>query len=107
MRLANWADTIFTQATPVSIATHMGREVEEVRETAESFVDTLDGTMAQTMARQDLAEELADVLHLLFHLAWVADIDLEYEFEWKFQKNQRRTWKAPDHEGVVEHDEEG
>jgi NTP pyrophosphatase (non-canonical NTP hydrolase) len=98
-RCGRWAQDTFTKATPVSIATHLLREAQEVRQAAEVYAQAPD----LSVNRLALGDELADALHLILHLATFAKINLEGEFEKKFAENKRRTWKAPDHEGVVEH----
>jgi NTP pyrophosphatase (non-canonical NTP hydrolase) len=99
-RIKEWGAPIFTESTVLSTAKHLVKEAEEVEDIAAHCPEGDE-------MRRELAEELADVMHLVFHCANVAGIEMSAAFERKFEKNQRRTWKSPDADGIVYHDQEG
>lgn len=69
---------------------HMRRELIELQATL-------------GMDREAAENEMADVYILLMGLANRVGVDLEVAAEKKFKEVQRRKWKAPDADGVVEH----
>ena len=80
-----WADGVFTQSTPQSIANHLCAEAKELAD------DPLD------------AEEIADCLLLLGHLINRTGIDAVAMMRAKLEKNRKREWGTPNAEGYVEH----
>ncbi len=92
---------------------HLGREVRELHESAErlkvaetfNFSESQPGDLLRL--RAEAAEELADVFML-----WVASAqhmgmldDIRTAIASKLAKNKARKWKAPDADGVIEHEE--
>lgn len=94
--VGEWADSVFTQATPESITTHLLREAQELKN---AVIGTDDfGTTR---------EEAADVMLLLMHLGHREGFSLLEQTLAKFEINKRRAWGKSDAEGVVEHVEQG
>jgi dATP/dGTP pyrophosphohydrolase len=89
--VGEWAESVFTQATPGSIVAHLRREVEEL------------GAATMLGPFEDEMEEAADCLLLLFHLAHKRGYSLKQAALLKFMNNRVRQWGTPDAEGVVEH----
>lgn len=52
----------------------------------------------------DVAEEAADVAILLIGVCHRVGVDLGAAVDAKMLKNVSRTWKAPDGQGVIEHE---
>lgn len=96
--VGEWAEKTFPKATDTSVAIHLGREVAELR----SWCVAADHGRAPVPV-VEVAGELADCFLLLLHLAHRFDISLLGAADYKFTKNQARTWGKPDAEGVVEH----
>lgn len=80
-----WSSATFPHQTQHSQISHLRKEVEELALTPE------DGS------------ELADCLILLLNLASMAGLDLLTEARRKLEINRRRTWGAPDADGVCHH----
>ena len=100
--VGRWAESVFTRATDTSVATHLAREVAELRAWC---VAADDGRAPVPVA--DVAEEAADCFLLLLHLAHRCEFSLLDAAHAKFAKNRARRWGEPDAEGVVEHVKEG
>jgi NTP pyrophosphatase (non-canonical NTP hydrolase) len=94
-RVGQWSDGEFGSGRVVSVSklSHMKRELVEL---SLAFAE---GHAADT------AKEAADCLILLLGFAHIQGFDLMAEAEDKFAVVQKRTWKAPDSEGVIEHEE--
>lgn len=91
--IGSWAQETFGKArNPKVIFTHLKREIQELEEALE------EGRIS------DIIQESADVAILLFNFADSKDFDLLEAVEAKHRINVRRRWKAPDAEGVCEHD---
>jgi len=84
--VGTWGNKTFGAATQVSIVKHLAREVKELAESQEP-------------------EEAADCLLLLLHHAHRGGYDLLNVARNKMLVNHERIWKAPDAEGVCEHEE--
>jgi hypothetical protein len=82
---AAWSEKTFQAATIQSIATHLAREANELKQNP---TDPM---------------EMADVLLLLAHLALRNGIDLATIARTKLEVNKLRKWGEVDAEGVVEH----
>lgn len=82
-----WQAKTFPMVTLSAAFIHFYREVEELSEAPFP------------------GEEMADVFFLLLQCATKAGVNLTEEVAKKFEKNLKRTWKAPDADGVVEHEE--
>lgn len=80
-----WQESVFTEATPQSIATHLREEAEELEREPESD------------------KELADVLILAAALIHWRKVDAPAIVLAKLEVNQARTWGKPDKNGVVHH----
>lgn len=80
-----WQAATFPHRTPSSITEHLRREATEL---AKEPGD---------------AEEMADVGLLLIAAADASGVDLMSAMRAKLEKNKRRTWGAPDAQGVVSH----
>jgi NTP pyrophosphatase (non-canonical NTP hydrolase) len=91
-KVGRWAESVFTQATPASIAAHLAREVEELR--AVTHLGPPEGE----------EEEAADCFLLLLHYAHRRGFSLLDAADRKFTENKLRRWGQPDAEGVVEHE---
>lgn len=89
--IAEWQDKIFTEATPLSAAIHLQREVREL------VFDLTSGNP------KSMRLELADVFFLLVAVAHLSGVELEEAVLEKFEINKKRVWGKPDAEGVVEH----
>ena len=89
--IGEWAESVFTQATPQSIVAHLGREVAEL------------ATSTHLGPLQDEEEEAADCFLLLLHYAHRRGFSLLTVAHQKFEENRQREWGTPDAEGVVEH----
>jgi NTP pyrophosphatase (non-canonical NTP hydrolase) len=87
--ITDWAERQFPNATLEGIWKHFLREVNEL-ETAK-------------VAEQGEGNEIADCMMLLMHYAHWRGLSVFDEIAKKFDKNKKRTWGKPDHEGVVEH----
>jgi hypothetical protein len=86
MEIAEWQRRTFPDATPISLAAHLSRELREL------------------LADPTNIAEAADVFMLLVGLH---DAMLPLGIRSKHEQNKRRVWGRPDHEGVVEHVREG
>lgn len=101
--VAEWQKETFKGADAYGAAEHLRREASEVHQ-------LLWHSDAHNLIRRpvvdvlDLGEEMADVFFMLVQLATTAKIDLPCFVQAKLEKNKRRTWKAPDSRGVVEHE---
>lgn len=84
-----WQAVTFPHATPHSTTRHLLKEATELH------ADPTD------------AEEMADVFLMLVAAANASGVDLPAAIRAKLEKNKRRTWGAPDADGVVEHVAEG
>lgn len=84
-----WQRRTFPRGSVHSVAAHLSREVDELRE------NPLD------------PEEIADVFILTIGLANRAGVDLRAAVAAKHAKNLSRKWGEPDAEGVIEHVPEG
>lgn len=56
-----------------------------------------------TRRKNEIREELADCVILLVGLADAHNIDLDAAVKAKMKKNEKRKWKKPDKNGVIEH----
>lgn len=97
-RLEVWADKQFPQATQLSRANHLKKEVEELILSLE--VDPVNGLVAKA---DMVAEEVGDCMSLLLHIITNGDIDIEAELERKLKINMARDWGEPNEKGFVEH----
>lgn len=100
-QISAWNDATFPGTTANSCVEHLRRECVE-------FINDLLPTDACDLPawRARRAEELADIFHLWVAACNRAGLDITAaaaEVEEKFLKNQKRVWKAPDAQGVVEH----
>lgn len=86
-----WQDETFPQATPLSAATHLAKEVREL------IFDLGSGNP------KTAAHEIVDCFFLTIGVAHLSGIDLETALEEKMAINKARTWGKPDADGVVEH----
>jgi len=89
--ITEWQDSVFTEATPLSAATHLQREVREL---------IFDLTNANPKSAR---LEAADCFFLLIGVAHLSGIDLEEALAEKMVINKARKWGKPDSDGVVEH----
>lgn len=80
-----WSENTFPQSTTKSIATHLAREAQELKENPED------------------PSEMADIVLLLGHLAGITGVDLTNASREKLAINKTRKWGKIDAEGVVEH----
>ncbi len=86
-----WQDKTFPKKTPHSIADHLGREVQELKDSV-------------GMGSAGVGSEVADVQILLWGLAEEMGINILQEVSDKFYGELiHRKWKQPDERGVVEH----
>ena len=93
-RIGAWSRATFGQNRAAGTLNHLRREVEEL---VQAHV---------TGNRAGQGEEAADCLILLMNYAAERGFSLLAEAEGKFAVVQGRTWKDPDAEGVIEHDDE-
>lgn len=93
--ITDWQDKTFTEATPLSAAEHLRREVKEL------IFDLTNGDFESAKA------EMADCQLLLIAVAHLSEVDLELAVEEKMAINRLRMWGVPDDQGVVEHIREG
>jgi hypothetical protein len=84
--IGKWQDATFPHATPASVAAHLRREAIELENHPEN------------------AEEIADIMFLCIGAARALKVNLSEILALKFAINKARRWKAPDHEGVCEHE---
>jgi NTP pyrophosphatase (non-canonical NTP hydrolase) len=89
--ITGWQDKIFTQATSISAATHLKRELTEL------VVDLINHDY------ENARLEMADCFILIAGVAHLSGVDLEAAVEEKMEINRKRTWGKPDKDGVVEH----
>lgn len=83
-----WGQSTFPHVEAHSLAEHLRREAHELVEDSTN------------------ASEQADIFILLVQIAHRTGVDLAEAVREKLEINKRRTWKAPDAQGVVEHQEE-
>jgi NTP pyrophosphatase (non-canonical NTP hydrolase) len=83
--VSKWASETFPHQTPHSKMAHLRKEIEELG------ADLGDG------------EEMADCFILLLNLAEMAGVDLMRAAKRKMEINRKRTWGAPDADGVCHH----
>jgi NTP pyrophosphatase (non-canonical NTP hydrolase) len=96
--ITTWQDKTFGETTPLSVAKHLRKEVDEVIEALEKGSN-----------RHVIQEELPDLNHLIFNLAMRLGLDyyqLEFNTRTKFEKNLQRKWLKPDADGCVHHEKE-
>lgn len=93
--ITEWQDSVFMEATPLSAATHLQREVREL------IFDLKNGNPKSSES------EMADCFLLIIATAHLSGVDLEAAIEEKMEINRNRVWGKPDAEGVVEHIREG
>ena len=92
-RIAAWARTVFPHDDPdAATGGVLAHFLEEVGEMVVAYNEG-----------GDVREEAADIMHLLFQLAEFGGFDLLAETERKLAINRKRTWGAPDANGVVHH----
>ena len=84
-----WAETAFPEATPISCALHLRKEVQELVDELEANGPGVD-------------EEICDCLMLILHAAFRANTDLNAELKRKLEINKNRKWLLND-EGFREH----
>ena len=82
---AVWSEETFPQSTMKSIATHLAREAEELKNNPGD------------------AMEMADIMLLLGHLVAITGTNLVDAGYKKLEINRQREWGKVDAEGVVEH----
>lgn len=97
--ITDWQDSVFTEATPLSAATHLQREVVELV----FEIQKLKFQPANHLDTSALEKEIADCFLLIVGVAHLSGINLEAAIEEKMKINRRRIWGKPDSEGVVEH----
>lgn len=86
-----WQDSVFTEATPLSAAEHLRREVREL------IFDLKMGNL------ENAESEIADCFLLIVAVAHLSGVDLEIAADAKLTINKARIWGKPDADGVVEH----
>lgn len=89
--ITEWQDRTFTEATPLSAATHLQREVREL------IFDLASGNP------KSMRFEIVDCFLLIIGVAHLSGVDLEEALEKKMTINKARKWGKPDAQGVVEH----
>lgn len=86
--VGEWQARTFPESTRGTVAAHLGREVEELRESGDP-------------------EEIADCLLLLIAYAGKAGVSLMDLARRKFEVCKARKWGEPDAQGVREHVRDG
>lgn len=92
-QIRQWQNETFPTRDAHAAAHHLRREADELLETF--LPEHEDGR----------DEEIADVFFLLVAVADRNGTDLSAAVAAKLAKNKLRRWKAPDADGVVEHEE--
>lgn len=110
--VVSWQRATFGKQTSVlHRARHLVEEAEEVASAAQAFEDLESGRVTngalgtKAEAVDNLGEELADVFMLLCACADRAGIDLAAFVDDKLAANKERTWKAPDEQGRIKHED--
>ena len=96
--VGEWGNITFTEATSVSICSHLKREVIELDQAARTL-RALSADLDPKQLKRELALEAADCYMLLLHLCHRNQIDLEETAKEKFEinkANQRLTMTGPD-----------
>lgn len=95
--VGRWAEKTFPQSTLITITTHLGREVKELKDKIDGLYSDID------FDEKGIMFELADCLLIIFHLAYRLRANLlKYAYK-KYKINKTRKWANPDSEGVSEH----
>ena len=96
--IGGWQRITFWSSTPISMAKHLQREAAEL-------VDELDQSEI-AIRLERVHDELADIFILCIGIAYLLGISLMDCAIKKMAVNVNRKWKAPDKDGVIEHQEE-
>jgi NTP pyrophosphatase (non-canonical NTP hydrolase) len=87
----------FPTSTPLSMSKHLQREADElVNELEQSDI---------AIRPEHVHDELADIFILCIGIAYLIGVSLMECVIKKMAVNVNRKWKAPDKDGVIEHQE--
>lgn len=93
--VGGWQRLTFGTSTPLSMAKHLRREAEEL-------VNELE--QSQVAVRPERVNgELADIFILCVGICYLLGVSLLECVIAKMAVNVNRKWKAPDKDGVIEH----
>jgi len=102
LRIGNWQQRTFGESgRALATAKHLREEADEL---IQSIKSSECGRISGDFNR--ISNEIADVFILLAGVAHRVGVDIEDAVEAKMSENMRRTWKAPDAEGIIRHQEE-
>lgn len=97
--IGKWGELKFPDQTSRSIHAHLRKELKEMLEVVEGYLET--GVEAATWLTT--REEFADVFLLMASLAHRQGFSLYDVIDAKFHEVQAREWAEPDGDGVQEH----
>jgi len=93
--VGGWQGVTFPNSTPIRMAKHLQREADEL-------VNELDQSDI-AIRPERVHDELADIFILCIGIAYLIGVSLMECVIKKMAVNVNRKWKAPDKEGVIEH----
>lgn len=97
--IGEWAKKSIPKASWRGNLKHMHNELAEVE--VELLKMEKDGISPEL--HKDIAHELADLVILAGHMAALLNIELSQAVVDKMAINKKRTWSAPDENGVIHH----